>query len=203
MPTIAPPLLDALLDGLRLSLCLGLGAAALWGLWLMIAPGAAQGFAGKADRWVPTEAWMDRLNQPIGTARWVYRHHRVVGGFIVVASAYSLWRWSVAYDRDAVLGLLDRRWISGGMDWLVPAGELIFVAFNALFLLFGLVTLLRPSLLKAPERVANRWVAVDPDKALDRRYDPLTAAVARHPRRVGAVVVILCGALLWELIALF
>lgn len=203
MPPIDPTLRDALLTGLYLSLLLGLAAAALWGLWLLLSPRAAQGFAGKADRWVPTDTWLERLNKPVETARWVYRNHRVVGAFIIVAAGYSLWRWTVVYDRDAVLGLLDRRWIRGGMDWLVPAAEWIFVAFNVTFLVFGFVILLRPSLLKAPERVANRWVAVDANKALDRRFDPLSAAVARQPRLVGALIVLLCSGLFWELIALY
>lgn len=202
MPSVHPDLLDALKQGLHASLCVGLGFAALWGLWLLLTPSSAQRFAGHADRWIGSETWFEQLNRPIETARWFYRHHKSVGSLIAAAAALSLWRYLAAYDRVAVMGLLDRRWVTGGMDWLIPAAEAIFLSFNALFLIFGCVVAFRPSLLKLPERVANRWVVVDPQNALDRRFDPLAPAVARHPRLVGAGIAVLCCGLLWELIAL-
>lgn len=201
MPDIHPALLDALQQGLHASLCVCLAFAALWGLWLLLTPSAAQRFAGRADRWVASENWFEQLNRPVETARWFYRHHKAAGSLIAVAAALSLWRFSAAYERTSVMAMMDRSWITGGLDWVVPAAEAIFLSFNVLFLIFGCLVVVRPSLLKLPERVANRWVAVDPQNALDRRYDPLSTTVARYPRRVGAVIAAVCAALFWQLIA--
>lgn len=202
MPTIDPILLGALREGLFASLCLGLACACLWGLWLLAAPAAALRFAAAADRWVGSEPWFERLNRRIETSRWVYRHHRLVGGLITIAASVSLARWATAYDRDVVLATLGRGLQASGMDWIVPALEAIFVSFNVLFLAVGLMVLIRPSLLKLPERYANRWVEVSADSALDRRYDPLTATLKHHPRPIGTLIALVCGSLFWQLLAL-
>ena len=182
-----------------MSLCAGLGFSACWGLWLVLAPAAAGRFNKSANQWVPTAAWFDRLNRPLDTTRWFYRYHRVAGALIMAGATYALWRWFSAYDRGAVVGILDRRLVLSGLDWLIPSVEWIFVAFNAAILMFGLVILFRPSLLKTPERWANRWVEVQGDQVLDRKYDPLSIVLSTHPRLFGASVALVCGFLLWRL----
>jgi hypothetical protein len=203
MPTaIHPELLAGLQQGLFFSLCVGLALSGLWGLWLVMAPDRAQRFAMSADQWVPTEAWFARLNQPVETTRWFYRYHHAAGLLISAGAAYALWRWHTAYERESVIGMLDRRLIHSGMDWLIPAGEWIFLAFNSAILVFGMVVLFRPSLLKTPERWANRWVEVEADRALDRKFDPLARAVEAHPRVLGLLVAGTCAYLLWRLLSL-
>lgn len=201
MPDIHPQLVAGLLQGLFVCLTGGLALSAIWGLWLLIAPDSARRFAKVADQWVPTAPWFDRLNKPLDTTRWFYRYHRPAGALILAGAAYGLWRWFTAYQREATMGLLDRRTISAGLDWLVPAMECIFLGFNGAILIFGLIVLCRPSLLKTPERFANRWVEVRADQALDRSYDPLAGVLMDRPRLIGSVVVTTCSFLLWRLIA--
>lgn len=199
---IHPELLAAVQQGLFFSLCAGLALSAIWGTWLLLAPDRARHFARSADRWVSTDAWFARLNRPVETTRWFYRYHRIAGILITSGAAYALWRWYTAYEREAVTGLLGERILAAGLDWLVPAVEWIFLAFNAGILVSGLVVLLRPSLLKTPERWANQWVEVQTHRALDRPFDPLADAVSNHPRLLGLLVTGTCGYLLWRLLSL-
>ena len=202
MPTIDPQLLAGLQQGLFVSLCVGLAFSAVWGAWLVVAPASAQRFAQLADRWVPTASWFERLNRPLETTRWFYRYHRQAGLLIAAGASYALWRGFTAYQHVATMGLLSRRLVSGGMDWLVPALEFIFVAFNAGSVIFGLIVVFRPSLLKRPERFANRWIDVGGDQALDRKYNPLANVVQGNPRLLGTLVAGICALLLWRLIPL-
>lgn len=199
---IHPELITALQQGLFTCLCGGLALAAFWGAWLLVAPERARRFAASADRWVPTDAWFARLNRPVDTTRWFYRYHRVAGVLITAGAVYALWRWYAAYERDAVTALLGMGLLADGMDWLVPALEWIFLTFNAGILVAGAIVLLRPSLLKTPERWANLWVKIEADRALDRPFDPLASAVHRHPRLLGLLVTGACGYLLWHLLSL-
>lgn len=203
MPPIHPELLAALQEGLLACLRGGLALATLWSLWLVVAPGAARRFTMIADRWVPTADWFNRLNQPLETTRGFYRHHRIAGLLIGAGAAYALWRWFSAYRPGAAVALLDRRWVSAGMDWLVPAFEWIFLGFNGAILVFAIVVAMRPSLLKTPERIANTWIDVpEAQHALDRTYDPLSAIVWGRPRLVGTLMATGCGFLYWQLAAL-
>jgi hypothetical protein len=200
MPAIHPQLLAALQEGLFACLRGGLALSALWGAWLVIAPESARRFAAGADRWVPTAGWFDGLNRPLETSRWFYRHHRLAGVLIGSGAAYGLYRWFTAYPTGTGQRLLDRHWVSAGLDWIVPAGELIFLIFNVAILAFALIVIVRPSLLKAPERYANTWIEMPAERALDRLYDPLSRLVARYPRLLGAGVAAICGLLFWRLV---
>ncbi|MCC2656158.1 MAG: hypothetical protein K0Q76_1266 [Panacagrimonas sp.] len=200
MPPIHPQLLAGLEEGLLVCLRGGLALSTLWGLWLLVAPQAARRFAAGADRWVPTAAWFNRLNRPVDTTRWFYRHHRLVGVLIGAGAGYALWRWFSAYRPGAGIALLDRHWVSAGMDWLVPACEWIFLGFNCVILAFALIVIVRPSLLKTPERIANTWIDMPAERTLDRHFDPLSKLVAGRPRLIGALVAMVCGVLYWRLV---
>lgn len=202
MPSIHPQLLAGLQDGLLVCLRGGLALSALWGAWLMLSPAAARRFADVADRWVPTAAWFNRLNRPVDTTRWFYRHHRIAGLLIGAGAGYALWRWFSAYEPGAGVRLLDRRVVSAGLDWLVPACEWIFLVFNTAILIFAVIIIVRPSLLKTPERLANTWIEMPAERALDRLFDPLSDVVAGWPRLTGAFVAISCSVLLWRLVAI-
>lgn len=79
--------------------------------------------------------------------RFVYRHHRVFGTAIVLGALLYLWR-------IASIGLL---WPSAGHSaWL--SGLPALTVLHLLVLPFGVVMLIRPSLLKRVEQVSNRWV---------------------------------------------
>ena len=199
MPPIHPQLLAGLEEGLLVCLRGGLALSTLWGLWLLVAPQTARRFAAGADLWVPTAAWFNRLNRPVDTTRWFYRHHRLVGVLIGAGAGYGLWRWFSAYRPGAGIALLDRHWVSAGMDWLVPACEWIFLGFNCVILAFALIVIVRPSLLKTPERIANTWIDMPAERTLDRRFDPLSTLLAGRPRLIGALVAGVCGVLYWRL----
>lgn len=192
---VNPAFAEAIQQALYFSLCLGLALSSLWGMWLLLQPESARRFARGADRWVSTDPWFDRLNQPVSTNRFFYRHHRAAGSLISLGSLYALSQWLWSYDRARAAETLFRKWVSAGLDWLILAGESLFVGFNLLFLVVGIVIIFRPSLLKVPETVANRWVDVPAEQVFDRKFDPLNASLEKHPRVLGGLIAAVCGAL--------
>ena len=193
--SIDQSLAEALQQGLFLCLCLGLGLSSIWGFWLLLQPESARRFASGADRWVTTDGVFRRLNEPLSTNRFFYRHHRAVGSLICLGTLYALSRWWWSYDRALAFETLFRNWVNAGFDWLILAGESLYVGFNAVFFVVGLVIILRPSLLKVPEHWANQWVAVPADQVFDQKFDPLQAALQNRPRLLGAFVGLVCGGL--------
>ncbi len=199
---VDPNFLKALQDGLFFCLCSGLGLSAIWGFWLWLQPDKTQKFTAAADRWVPTQSVFDRLNRPVQTSRWMYRHHRAVGALIFLGAGYGLMRWGISFEPNALLDLFPAKLHRMGLDWVVEAIIWSYVTFNVIFLVLGLVIFIRPSLLKVPERWADRWVAVPADQTIDRRFDPLNAALESRPRLTGAIVTAVCSALLFILLSL-
>jgi hypothetical protein len=106
---------------------------------------------------IRTPAWLHvDVDQPYYIERLVYRHHRKAG--IALISAAALWLWLLS-PLEPLRAFLLISWhylkhVFGSADFPVLAGSCL-----ALWaLVIGLLLLLRPSLLKPVESVANRWV---------------------------------------------
>lgn len=174
---------------------IGMAVATLVALGLLVWPPVVITLDQISSRWVDFDKGFARLDQTsIKVERWVYRRHRWVGLFIVVGTAYSLSRWAFAYDGAAFLRNVTPHLERSGLDWF-PAGlEVTFVFFNALIMLLGIVMMFRPSVLKAPEAWSNTSIGGSHvARRLDTRTDALTAVTARHPRKLGIILLLGCA----------
>ena len=183
-----------LAEALALLGWIGMAVATLVALGLLVWPPGVISLDQVSARWVDFNTGFARFDQqPITVERWVYRRHRWMGSFLIVGTAYSLWRWAVAYDGAAFLRDFAPDLQRRGLDW-VPAGlEFAFVLFNGLILLLGVAMLLRPSVLKVPEAWSNRTISGSRfSRHLDNRSDSLTELAVRHPRKLGAVLLLGC-----------
>lgn len=200
MMSLDAPEFSWIADALSAVLLAGLLLALITSLLLLLAPARALALNARLSRWVDTRRGFEALEAPRHWERFYYRHHRPLGGAIVIGAAYVLFRWASAYDRQATVHLLPRAWISAGLDWVVPATEGIVVGLHVLALAVGLVVLLRPSLLRPVERAANTWY--EPAKsaaALDRVIDALDRRLLLYPRLSGFILLLGSG---WALAAL-
>lgn len=181
-------LLAALLTGLALALAVG--------LLLLVAPRLLLAANQRMSRWVDTRGVFRVLEQPLMLERFFYRHHRVLGALIATGATYVLWQWTFAYDREAFLTTLDRRWVASGLDFFVPALEWFLVGVHVLILGVGLVILVRPSLLKNVERAANHWHSGPRSETLDAVIGSVDRGISLYPRLSGLIV---CAAAGWSL----
>lgn len=186
-------------EGLLAALVVGLALSLVVSALLVAAPARLLELNRRASRWIDTSRHLAILERPLMLERLFYRHHRILGACIALGAAYVLWRWFSVYDREGVVGLLDRRWRAAGLDWIVVAGEALVVGLHGLILVAGLVILVRPSLLKSIERTANRWHTTFPGQRLDTVVEGVDRSVEGYPRLAG---LILLGASLWSLATL-
>ena len=188
-----------LAEGLLASLLAGLVLALVVAGLLLIRPDTLLALNRRLSRWIDTRGTLQVLERPLMLERLFYRHHRALGAAIVLGAGYVLWQWAFHFDRAALTRLLNPRWSANGLDWIVPAGEVIVVGLHVLVLLAGGVILLRPSLLKGIEKAANRWHGSVSSEQLDRIVGSLDERVAIYPRLSGLVLLV---ASLWSLLAL-
>jgi hypothetical protein len=98
------------------------------------------------------------LERPWRVERFIYRHHRLSGGTIVVGSLIFL----TLLGRYHGIRFETLSWPSSGGAQLLLLARLSAWLFATLTLVVGLVVAIRPSLLKGVEAKANRWIQPAP-----------------------------------------
>lgn len=199
MSSLTSPEFAWLAEGLLASLVAGLLLALFVGALLLVRPRALLELNRRVSRWVDTRGAAQALEKPLMLERLFYRHHRALGAAILLGAGYVLWQWAFSFDRHGLVGLLDPRWRANGLDWIVPAAEVLIVGMHVLVLIAGGVILLRPSLLKGIEKSANRWHRGLSTEQLDRVVGSLDDRVAVYPRVCGLA---LLATSLWSLAGL-
>lgn len=151
--------------------------SALVGLGLLVMPEAMARLGSVQSGWAPLSRLLVSLDRIYRIERFFYRHHRVFGAFLLAGSAYTL-----------AQTLLNPGVLTGARAWGALGETAIWSVLggNLLGLLLGLVVLVRPSLLKEPERLSNRWISIAP-------VSPLWGAgpdaiLPRQPRLAGAFI---------------
>jgi hypothetical protein len=184
--------LDAILaDFLWMFGIVGALIATAIGLLLVLAPGRALKVGDFLSReW--SFAWFQRaLDEPRHSEPFIYRHHRIVGFLLLVATLYFFWTFATAYSTAALVALYEGYLPRSVLELLATALTWVLVIGNALGFALGVIMLLRPSALKGVEATANTWV--DTDRAaevLNRRDDRPEGVAHRYPRRIGATILL-------------
>ena len=198
MNPLSPGALPWWAEGLLVALMAGLVLALAVGALLLAKPEALFALNARLSRWIDTRSTFGVLDQPRHLERFFYRHHRVLGVLIVLGAGYVLWRWAFHYDRDELLALLGRRWVTAGLDWIPAALEAVLVTLHTVVLVLGALIMFRPSLLKGVERAANRWQQAS-TTPLDSVVGSLDGTFEGYPRVSGLLLVITAS---WCLLAL-
>ncbi len=186
------PVIDGILtDALWAAGAAGIVLALAAGIWLAVWPTQALRLAEKLNREYSTD-WLKRaLDERHHSEPFFYRHHRLVGLVLVLATAYFFWSFATAFSVDALVGIYEGLLPKVILEVLAVAATWVLVIGNALGFALGLVMLVRPSAIKGAEAKANRWT--DTDRVvgvLDRRVDRPEGYLHRYPRRIGVVIVL-------------
>ena len=162
------------------------------GLWMLISPQQFLKTGMLLSKWVGTEGYFTSLDKPHYQERVFYKHHRVVGGMIVLGAAYTL-AVLLKVDMETIRPNLFNRNFSNVTDWLYSAAHFLIVGGNILAIVFGIVMFTRPSMLKNLEERMNKWIPTEEKlKKLDEIHNMPANILPGKPRLWG-LIVILCG----------
>jgi len=182
--------MEFLSDSLYWIACIVMALAFVVAVGLLFAPAQLRTVARSLDRWHSLRPLLGPLEKPRYTERRFYRHHRLTGVFVVFGAGYILLRLS-AISADQAQSLLPAYWtdisrllVAAAAYWFLIVGSIM--AFGV-----GLLVFFRPSLLKHPEVVANRWLSTRQAlKPLDVSRSSVDRAVWHHPRLTGALLLL-------------
>lgn len=178
-----------LMDSFWAFAVIGLGLATIAGILLVIAPGTALKLAARLNRefsiaWVQTALDAPRTAEP-----FIYRHHRIVGSLLTLATLYFFWQFFTSYRQQVLVDIYQGVLPIALLEALASTFTIVLVLGNSIGLVLGLVIVVRPSLLKGAESWANRWVGSEKvTDALDRKIGGPENLTHRYPRRVGLLI---------------
>lgn len=182
---------EILIDALWALGAIGMLLALVAGLVLVISPQLALQIGDKLNREFSVGWLKHALDAPRNSQPFIYRHHRIVGLFLLLATLYFFWVFATGYRTDALAAMFAGTLPPVVLELLATTATVVLVIGNALGLMLGVLMLTRPSALKRVEALANRWV--DTDKAaeiLDRRVDRPEGFASQYPRRLGLAILL-------------
>jgi hypothetical protein len=158
------------------------------GLCMLAAPQRILRLGQVLNRWVSTDYFFRRLDTPHYGERFFYRYHVLFGSFIILGSSYIFYRFMYDFKPDSfVLPLFTSNTAN---QWLTTSLVFMNILFSILVFLFGLIIVLRPSLLKRLEAVLNRWFVTEESiRKLDLQLPTPDSVFGRRPRMMGIIIV--------------
>ncbi len=165
----------------------------LVGMLLIIVPSRTLKIIGLLNVWVDTDRWFSILNSGVKSEAFIYRHHRMFGGLILLASCWILWTLVLHQSAAEFRNLTVPGLSPAASGWLMDSVLFLISLTSVFFMVLGLVIFTRPSLLKALERSMNRWVEAGVTARFNKSHHEADDYLARHPRLIG--VFILCAGL--------
>jgi len=182
-----PLVADLLWRALAIFLLIGASTGLLLSLLLIFKPQLLQRVNGVANRWVSMRKISQLMDRSVRTERWFYRHHLLLGVFVVAGAGYMLLYFGWRLDRAAALRALGGSMANQQWAGMLLHALVLFALIGAVMaLLLGVVYLIRPSLLRGLETQSNQWVSSrQATKVMDVMHDQVDLFVAQHAQRVG------------------
>jgi hypothetical protein len=189
------PLIQSwLLQSFVFFLLVGSLAGMVVGVLLLLRPEGLQRLGKKLNRWISTRHLDQAMERTINFDPWLYRYRRVGGTLILLGAIYVLYYFTVSMDRASAIEGLARYFnklhpalIGGLLDALVLSS--ILGALCAA--LVGLFLILRPSMLRDFEQVANQWISLRRAmKPMEIRRDGVDEYVFKRARLAGMLLVL-------------
>lgn len=160
-------------------------------LLLILKPALMERINGVANRWISMRPVSRLLDHSVSTEHWFYKHHRVMGMFIILGSGYILFYFGLLFDKPAALQHLARQIPAMLLGGLLDGLVFVFLFMATVALIAGFFICLRPSCLRSTEKEANLWLSTRrATRVLDVQHDQVDPFVARHARQVGALLLL-------------
>lgn len=159
-------------------------AATIVGIALLLAPHTVLGLSKRLNRWSTPRKLLRNWELPRDSERFVYRHHRLFGAFLIAGASYTLFGLAAGL-RPSVHQQLTTGQLA---TYMLDAVLIFLVLGSGMALVIGSIMLVRPSRLKRVESVANAWISTRRVlRAIDLMDDRIDNLVFRQPRLAGLV----------------
>lgn len=182
---------EILFDTAYLFIITGSFIALIFGLSLIFIPALTLKLNEKINTRVSLREKTKKIETPIKTEPFFYKHAKISGIILVAGSLFVLYTLAT-FNFYSLIPYLPQSIISPpAWEWLLDAGQIFFIITCTFILIFGLIVLIRPSQIKKFEETANRWISTR--QRLSKMSNEINTAnnlVNTHPRIFGSFITV-------------
>jgi len=149
---------EILYDASYLFIITGTFIALIFGLGLVFAPSITLKFNEKINTRISLREKTKIIETPIQSEPFFYKHANISGSILVIGSLFVLYTLAT-FNLSTMIPYLPKSISPPAWDWFLEAGKIFFFITCSFILIFGLVVIIRPSLIKSFEQTANHWIS--------------------------------------------
>lgn len=177
--------MDIAFDASLLFLWLGGIVAVLVGVAMLCAPERLARVSQVMSRWIDTSRLENAMSRPRPLDRFFYRHHRVVGAFLLAGASIVVYKLLLARPPEQIA------WLAKTDSYgLIEAIFGILVIGSVIGFFIGACVLFRPSLLREIEAASNRWISTEViNQFFSRTHGSVDQWLMGHRKVVGIFLI--------------
>ena len=162
----------------------------IFGLGLIFTPATTLKFNEKINTRISLREETKSIEKPIKSEPFFYKYSKFSGAILITGSVFVLYTLAT-FNVYSLIPHLPKSISPAAWDWLLYAGQIFFFITCSFILIFGLIVLIRPSLVKNFEQAANHWISTR--QHFSKMSTNITLAnklVNTYPRAFGSFITI-------------
>lgn len=174
-------------DTSYLFIIIGTFIALFFGLGLIFAPAATLKLSDKISTHVSLRKKTRSIETSIKAEPLFYKYAKISATVLIAGSLFVLYSLTT-FDYYSLVPYLPKQVPPLIWEWLLQAGRLFFFISCSFTLVFGLIVLFRPSLIKNLESTANRWISTRQlFSFMSNDINIANKLVSTYPRSFGGI----------------
>lgn len=177
-------------DASYLFIIVGTFIGLILGLGLIFAPSVTLKLNEKINTRISLREQTKSIETPIRSEPFFYKHSKISGLILIIGSAFVLYTLAT-FNPYTLIPHLPKSISPPAWDWIIQAGQIFFIITCAFILIFGLIVLIRPSMVKNFEQAANHWVSTRKQfSKMSNDINLVNKLVNTYPRAFGGFITI-------------
>jgi hypothetical protein len=181
---------EILFDASYLFIIVGTFVGLIFGLGLIFAPSITLKFNEKINTRISLRKKTKAIETPIKSEPVFYKYSKISGAILIIGSLFILYTLAT-FNIYSLIPHLPKSISPAAWDWLLQAGQIFFFITCSFILIFGLIVLIRPSLMKNFEQAANHWISTRQHfSKMSNDINLANKLVNTYPRAFGSFITI-------------
>jgi len=181
---------EILFDASLLFIVIGTFIGLILGLGLIFAPTLTLKFNEKINTRISLREKTKVIETAIKSEPFFYKHSKISGAILVIGSLFVLYTLAT-FNAYTLIPHLPKSISPPAWEWIIQSAQIFFFITCSFILIFGLIVLIRPSLIKNFEQAANHWISTRKGfSKMSTDIDITNKLVITYPRAFGSFITI-------------